>query len=78
MNAKPAKKTKATEQDTLRAEYQRKELGKGVRGKYFKQHAQGTNLVLLQPEVAKVFSTPAAVNEALRGLIRVAQRVAHP
>ncbi len=78
MNAKPTKKAKTTEHDPMRAEYRREELGKGVRGKYFKQHAQGTNLVLLQPEVAKVFSTPAAVNEALRGLMQVAQRVAHP
>jgi hypothetical protein len=77
MRVKPTKKAKSTEQDTMRAEYRREELGKGVRGKYFKQHAQGTNLVLLQPEIAKVFSTPAAVNEALRGLIQVAQRVPH-
>lgn len=77
MSVKPTKKAKSTEQDTMRAEYRREELGKGVRGKYFKQHAQGTNLVLLQPEIAKVFSTPAAVNEALRGLIQVAQRVTH-
>lgn len=78
MNAKPTRKAKATEQDSLRAEYRREDLGKGVRGKYFQQHTQGTNLVLLQPEVAKVFPTPAAVNEALRGLMQVAQRVAQP
>ncbi|WP_299690233.1 hypothetical protein [Hydrocarboniphaga sp.] len=78
MNAKPTKKAKATDQDTMRAEYRREDLGKGVRGKYFQQHTQGTNLVLLQPEVAKVFSTPAAVNEALRGLMQIAQRVTHP
>lgn len=75
MSVKPTKKAKSSEQDTMRAEYRRDELGQGVRGKFFKQHAQGTNLVLLQPEIAKVFSTPAAVNEALRGLIQVAQRV---
>lgn len=77
MNAKPIKKAKVTEQDTMRAEYRREALGKGVRGKYFQQHTQGTNLVLLQPEIAKVFPTQAAVNEALRGLMQVAQRVAH-
>ena len=42
------------------------QLGTGVRGKYFQQHVQGTNLVLLQPEVAKAFPTPEAVNDALR------------
>ena len=76
MNAKPTKKDNDTEADTLRPEYRREDLGKGVRGKYFKQHVQGTNLVLLQPEVAKAFPTPAAVNEALRGLMQVAERVA--
>ena len=76
MNAKPTKKANETEADTLRPEYRREDLGKGVRGKYFKQHMQGTNLVLLQPEVAKAFPTPAAVNEALRGLMQVAERVA--
>lgn len=78
MNAKPIKKASSTEQDTMRAEYQREDLGKGVRGKYSKQHSEGTNLVLLQPDIAKVFPTPAAVNEALRSLMQVAQRVAHP
>ena len=78
MNAKSTKKGKTTEADSLRTEYQRADLGKGTRGKYFKQHAQGTNLVLLQPEVAKAFPTPAAVNEALIGLMQVAARVAHP
>lgn len=78
MNAKLTKKANEAEADTLRPEYRREDLGKGVRGKYFKQHMQGTNLVLLQPEVAKAFPTPAAVNEALRGLMQVAERVAQP
>ena len=75
MNAKPTKKASCNDQDNLREEYRREELGVGVRGKYFKQHSQGTNLVLLQPDIAKVFSTPAAVNDALRGLMQVAKRV---
>jgi hypothetical protein len=80
MKEKSTKKAKTTAPapDEMRSEYRREALGKGVRGKYFKAHAQGTNLVLLQPEVAKVFTTPEAVNEALRGLIQVAQRVGHP
>lgn len=77
MNAKSTKKAKTTEQDPMRAEYRCEQLGKGVRGKYFQQHSQGSNLVLLQPEIAKVFPTPAAVNDALRSLIQVAQRAAH-
>ncbi|MDP3294935.1 MAG: hypothetical protein Q8M37_09355 [Nevskia sp.] len=78
MNAKSTKKAKTIEAETLRPEYRREDLGKGVRGKYFQQHVQGTNLVLLQPEVAKAFPTPAAVNEALLGLMQIAQRAAHP
>lgn len=78
MNAKPTKKVKSKQslRDTLRAEYRREDLGKGVRGKYFARVVQGSNLVLLQPEVAKAFPTGEAVNEALRGLMKVAQRVA--
>ena len=77
MNAKSTKKANPVEQDPMRAEYRREQLGKGVRGKYFQQHSQGSNLVLLQPEIAKVFPTAAAVNDALRSLIQVAQRAAH-
>lgn len=49
----------------MRAQYKRGDLGKGVRGKYFSAHAETHNIVLLDPEVAKAFSTEEAVNEAL-------------
>ena len=60
--------------DELRSEYKRDDLGPGIRGKYFEAYREGTNLVLLNPEVAKVFSTEKAVNEALISLINVAQK----
>ena len=60
--------------DELRPLYQREDLGQGVRGKYFASYQKGTNLVLLKPEVAKVFSTDKAVNEALESLIDLAQK----
>ena len=60
--------------DELRPEYRREDLGKGVRGKYFESYKKGTNLVLISPDVAKVFPTEDAVNAALRSLISVAQR----
>ena len=41
----------------------------GVRGKYAKRFAEGTNLVLLEPDVAKEFPDSRAVNEGLRELI---------
>jgi hypothetical protein len=65
---------KAKGLNELRSEYKREDLGTGVRGKYFESYRQGTNLVLLSPDVAKVFSTDEAVNEALRSLINIAQK----
>jgi hypothetical protein len=46
----------------------------GVRGKYFESYRKGTNLVLLSPDVAKVFTTEEEVNEALRPLITLAKK----
>jgi hypothetical protein len=65
------KKAKA---DKLRPEYKRGDLGPGVRGKYHRAYVEGTNLVLLRPDVAAAFPSDAAVNEALRSLIRLARR----
>lgn len=78
MNAKSTKKVRDADAEILQAEYRREDLGKGVRGKYFKQHSLDTNLVLLQPEVAKAFPNAEAVNEALRVLMQAASRAAHP
>ena len=66
--------SKVKQSDELRPEYRREGLGRGVRGKYFEAYQKGTNLVLLSPDVAKVFPTEEAVNEALRSLINVAQK----
>ncbi len=44
-------------------------FSKGVRGKYAKQVAEGTNVVILDPEIAKLFPTSEAVNNALRKVI---------
>lgn len=67
------KKASPLPEDDLRPEYRREDLGKGVRGKYYKAYTKGTNLVLLSPDVAAAFPTAEAVNEALRSLIKVAQ-----
>jgi hypothetical protein len=56
--------------DEIRTEYERKELGKGVRGKYYARFAKGTNLVLLDDRVAKAFPTAEDVNAALLGVAR--------
>jgi hypothetical protein len=49
----------------------RDELGKGVRGKYFHQYSQASNVVVLQPEIFKAFPTSEAVNQALASLLAV-------
>ena len=69
------KKAKSTD-DEMRAEYRREDLGRGVRGKYYAAYQEGSNLVLLNPDVAKAFPTSEAVNEALRGLLRLTEQTA--
>ncbi len=64
---------KAKEEDDMKAEYKREDLGSGVRGKYSEAYKESHNIVLLQPEVAKAFPTEEAVNNALKSLIKVAQ-----
>ena len=59
--------------EEMRAEYRREELGKGVRGKHFAEFKKGSNLVLLTPELSKIFPTNEAVNEALNSLVGVAR-----
>jgi len=59
--------------DELREEYNFSSLEGGVRGKHYKSTSAGTNLVLLDPDVAKAFPTPEAVNKALRMLAEVAE-----
>jgi hypothetical protein len=53
------------EADEMRPEY---DFSGGVRGKYAERYAQGTNIVVLEPDVAEVFPDSAAVNRALRAL----------
>ena len=58
---------KADEDEDLLPEY---DLTGGARGKYAQRYAQGTNVVLLDPDVAEKFPTSQSVNEALRRLAR--------
>jgi hypothetical protein len=68
------KKALSRKRDELRKEYNLKELGGGVRGKYYRRYQRGTNLVLLDPDVAEAFPDAQAVNEALRVLVKVASK----
>ena len=67
------KKKKAESADWLRPEYKRSDLGKIVRGKYADRIRAESNVVVLDPTVAKVFPNDEAVNTALRGIMKVAQ-----
>jgi hypothetical protein len=60
--------------DDLRPEYDLSTLKGGVRGKYYKQAAAGSNLVLLEPDVARAFPDSSSVNRALRLLQEVATK----
>ncbi len=68
-------KTKSKKEDKnndLRPEYNLKLLLKdGVQGKYSERYREGTNIVLLAPDVAEVFPTEKSVNEALRLVIKL-------
>lgn len=67
------KKEDNTFEDELRPEYDFAQLKGGVRGKYTERYREGTNLVLLEPDVRLCFPTDEAVNEALRLLIKLAK-----
>ena len=68
------KRSKDEEGDELRPEYDLGDLLKtGVQGKYAKRLREGTNLVLLAPDVAGAFLTEEAVNDALRLVIRLSK-----
>jgi hypothetical protein len=67
------------EKDELRPEYDLLQLKGRVRGKYVERYRAGTNIVLLEPDVAAAFHDAKAVNEALRLLIKVAEnQVSNP
>ena len=62
-------------EDELRPEYDLSKLKGGVRGKYYSQAIAGTNLVLVEPDLAGMFPDSAAVNRALRVVAEAAQRI---
>ena len=56
----------ANDKDTLRDEYPDDLIRSGVRGKYTKSYREGTNIVLIDPDLHKLFPNSEAVNRALR------------
>lgn len=78
MNESHMKKSKkknrpaGSAEDTMRPEY---DFSKAVRGVTTARYAEGTNVVLLDPDVAKIFPDTRAVNEALRTMARVTREI---
>jgi len=66
---------KDEETDEMLPEYDFKRMTGGVRGKYAAAYRRGTNLVRLDPDVAKAFTTDESVNEALRAVLRAAAAI---
>jgi hypothetical protein len=64
------KKVRRKPSGELRPEYKRLDFGPLIRGKYARRLAEATNVVVLDPQVAKAFPNDRAVNKALRGLLR--------
>jgi hypothetical protein len=72
------KTAKSELNDWGRPEYKRSDLGELVRGKYAERIRESTNVVVLDPQVAKAFPNDEAVNKALRGLMRSTRSDAKP
>ena len=68
------KKANQEDEDDLRPEYDFSKMKGGVRGKYVERYREGSNLVLLDPDIAAAFPDAKAVNTALRSLIERSDR----
>jgi hypothetical protein len=66
-----SQESKPSKKEEMRAEY---DIRGGVRGKYYERYQEGTNVVLLEPDVAAVFRNSQSVNRALRMLIDLARK----
>ena len=68
-----SRKAKRGSTEEMRPEY---DFSGGVRGKFYNEYMKGTNVVLLDPDVAEVFPDSQTVNAALRVLAELAKRQA--
>jgi hypothetical protein len=59
----------SNDKDTLRDEYPEDLIRSGVRGKYAKRYREGTNVVLIDPDLHKIFPDSESVNRALRDYV---------
>ena len=71
MKKQNRRKPVAVNEDAMRPEY---DFSKGVRGKHAAKYAEGTNVVVLEPDVAREFRTTEQVNETLRAVSKLLQQ----
>ena len=69
------KKTSKKLSNGLRPEYDFTSMKGGIRGKYVKRFNEGSNIAVLEPEVAEAFPNDEAVNQALRGVLNIARAI---
>ncbi len=60
--------------DELKAEYDLRRLGQGVRGKYYDEYRRGSNIVVIDPDLTATFPNTQAVNDALRKLLQSSEQ----
>lgn len=65
------KKANGKRGDELRPEYRRSDFGTLVRGKYAQRSVNQSNVVVLEPQLARAFPNDRAVNKALRAVLRL-------
>jgi hypothetical protein len=70
-----SRENETTQVDDMRPEYN---LRGGTRGRFYQQYVEGTNVVVLDPDVAAVFHDSESVNDALRVIIKAAGKVEPP
>lgn len=75
--AEAAVSPKERDSEELLPEYDPELLRSGVRGKYAQRYREGTNIIVLEPDLAAAFPDSAAVNAALRALLDIARREVH-
>jgi hypothetical protein len=68
---KQTRRKQSEAKDTMRPEY---DFSKGVRGKHAAKYAEGTNVVVLEPDVAREFRTTEQVNETLRAVSKMLEQ----
>ncbi len=71
------KKARNSKGDEMRAEYKRSDFKKLERGRFYQRVIAGSNVVVLDPKVAKAFPNSAIVNKTLNDLLELARKSSH-